>query len=240
MASYMNLGKTLIQAAPNIAPTLLADGMRRLLDMAIDGYQAVPGAKAHAAALLNKHRDVDKAINALVTQHLAMASAQGFLTNVGGVITLAVSLPANAAGLAFVQTRMVAAIAHLRGHDVDDPRVRTAIAMCLLGRDMVDDLVRAQQLPSTPLGVATAPVSDPELDRQVDEKVMSQLLAVVGSKRVALLTLKRVPLIGGGIGAATDSIMTWGIAQFAKESFVSRRRHIEQAKDETEDSDVEE
>ena len=42
---------------------------------------------------------------------------------------------------------MVAGIAHLRGYDLDDPRVRNAILACLLGEDAVKSLVKKRKLP---------------------------------------------------------------------------------------------
>ena len=94
-----------------------------------------------------------------------LASAQGFVTNIGGVATLPVAIPANIAGVAIVQMRMVAAIAHLRGYDLNDNRVRTALVMCLLGGEQVANRIAAGQLPTSPMAVATAPMFDPELDR---------------------------------------------------------------------------
>lgn len=223
MPTYREIGKTLIAAAPAIAPSMAAGALRKLMDIAIDGYSKVPGAKAHAAIQLEKQGDVEKAIDALISQHVAMAGAQGFVTNLGGVATMAVSLPANVAGLAVVQSRMVAAIAHLRGYDVADPRVRSAIAMCLLGESNANDLVAHGHLPSTPLAVATAPVPDPHLDQTVAEKVMSQLMGAIGGKRLAVLAVKRVPLVGGGVGAVADGWSSFEIARFARKTFVSRR-----------------
>ena len=223
MPTYLDIGKTLIAAAPAIAPSMAAGGLRKLMDIAIDGYSMVPGAKAHAAIQLEKQGNVEKAIDALVAQHVAMAGAQGFVTNLGGVATMAVSLPANVAGLAVVQSRMVAAIAHLRGYDVADPRVRSAIAMCLLGESAANDLVANGHLPSTPLAIATAPVPDPRLDQTVAEKVMSQLMGAIGGKRLAVLAVKRVPLVGGGVGAVADGWSSFEIARYARKTFVSRR-----------------
>ena len=45
---------------------------------------------------------------------------------------------------------MIAGIAHLRGYDLADPRVRNAVLVCLLGEESVRDLVRAQKLPAPP------------------------------------------------------------------------------------------
>ena len=61
---------------------------------------------------------------------------------------MAVTIPANVSGLALVQCRMIAGIAHLRGYDLDDPRVRNAILACILGEDEVRDLVRTSSFPS--------------------------------------------------------------------------------------------
>ena len=40
---------------------------------------------------------------------------------------MALTIPTNITGLALIQCRMIAGIAHLRGYDLDDPRVRNAI-----------------------------------------------------------------------------------------------------------------
>ena len=95
------------------------------------------------------------------------AGAQGFVTNIGGLVTAAVTIPANITGLALIEARMIAGIAHLRGYDLDDPRVRNAILVCMLGEDEVDDLVRRKKLPAPPMALATAPTHDPDLDRIV-------------------------------------------------------------------------
>lgn len=198
--------------------------LRKALDLAIDGVSKVPGAKQTAAAALQKSGSVDQAVEAVVKQHVAMAGAQGFLTNLGGIATLAVSIPANVSGVTVVQCRMVAAIAHLRGYDIEDPRVRTAILMCLLGEANVKEAINAQELPSSALAVATAPVHDPALDNTISEKVLAHLMGQVGGKRMGLLAGKKIPGVGGGIGAATDGWSTWSTGSFAKAQFVNRRR----------------
>ena len=68
---------------------------------------------------------------------------------------------------------MIAGIAHLRGYDLVDPRVRNAILVCMLGEDEVDNLVRRKKLPAPPMALATAPTHDPDLDRIVSAQVAS-------------------------------------------------------------------
>ena len=73
------------------------------------------------------------------------------------------------------------------------------------------------------MAVATAPVFDPELDRRVAEEVVADLLTRVGGKNLALVVTKRVPLLGGGIGAVMDGIATHQIGKYAKGELVARR-----------------
>ena len=224
MALARDIGKSILAQAPNIAPGASTMALRKALDVAIDGVARIPGAKLTAANALQKSGSAELAIDAVIKQHVAMAGAQGFVTNLGGLATLAVSIPANVSGVTVVQCRMVAAIAHLRGYDVEDPRVRSAIMMCLLGESNVKDAISKQDLPSSALAVATAPVHDPALDNAISERVLAHVMSQVGGKRMGLLASKRIPGVGGGVGAATDGWSTWSTGSYAKAQFINRRR----------------
>jgi uncharacterized protein (DUF697 family) len=198
--------------------------LRRVLELAIDGYGKLPGAKASAARQLQRSGgSVDAAIESLIDFHVRLASAQGFVTNLGGVVALPVAVPANLTGVAVVQVRMIAAIAHLRGYDLNDNRVRTALVMCLLGGEQVVKLIKEGKLPTSPMAVATAPVFDPDLDARVAEEVLSDLAGRIGGKNLALMLTKRVPLVGGGIGAVVDGVATHQIGKYAKSELLRRR-----------------
>lgn len=222
MANARDVGRALTKGT---IPTGAAGGaLRRVLEIAIDGVSKLPSAKSVAARQLQHHGDVEAAITALVAQHIRLASAQGFVTNVGGLVSQVVTVPANLAGVAVVQIRLVAAIAHLRGYDVNDPRVRTGLMMCLLGGEEVERRVKSAELPTVPIAVATAPVFDPTLDALVADTVLSDLLAKVGGKRMALVVSRRVPLLGGGVGAVMDGLTTRAVGRYASEQFAPRRR----------------
>ena len=152
-----------------------------------------------------------------------MAGAQGFVSNLGGVVTLAVTIPANISGVAIVQARMVAAIAHLRGYDLDDQRVRTAILATLMGQREVDSLIHEEKLPTTPMGIATAPVGDADLEKVVARNLVNVLMGQVAGKKLPVFVSKRVPVLGGGVGATTDGFTTWSVARYARKQFRTRR-----------------
>src|SRR3954452_2061188 len=116
------------QLAPRIgelAPGLTTSFVREALHRAIVGVGPLPPAARAADAQLEEQKgDVDRAVHEVIENHVRYAAAQGFVTNLGGVVTMAVTVPTNITGLALIQCRMVAGIAHLRCYDLDDPRVR--------------------------------------------------------------------------------------------------------------------
>lgn len=211
--------KTLVQRAPEVAGGVL----RAILEFAIDGNATIPGAKVSASRSLQSRSEHEAAVDWLLAQHVGLAGAQGLLTNIGGLITLPVALPANLAGLAVVQMRMIAAIAHLRGYNVDDRRVRVALTLLMLGEDEVRKQIAAGKLPSTPMVIATAPVFDPNLDRAISERVFGDLGVKMAGKHVVVQVAKRIPLVGGGVGAAADGYLTYALGQYARREFVRRR-----------------
>ena len=227
MPSAKDVGRAVarrLQPVTTTGPQAAGTMLRRIVEVAIDGTGRFPSARATAARHLQKHGgSVDAAIESLIDSHVRLGTAQGFVTNLGGIAVAAVAIPANLAGVAVVQVRMIAAIAHLRGYDIDDRRVRTAVVMCLLGGEQIGRRVASGKLPTTPLAVATAPVFDPVLDARVSEAVVGGLLARVGGKHLPLLITRRIPLLGGGVGAVVDGLATYQLGQFAKGELVRRR-----------------
>lgn len=220
MATGDNDGRALARRAPEVAGGVL----RQLLETAINGAGLVPGAKATAAGHLVRRNGVEEAIDSLIRNHVALAAGQGVATNIGGLVTLAVTLPANIAGVAVLQIRLVAAIAHLRGYDIDARSVRTALVLCLLGNEGTRRLMDADVVPAPPLTIATAPVFDASLDKVISERVFAELAARIGGRHAAVLVARRIPLIGGGVGGAMDALSTLAVGNYAREQFVTRRR----------------
>lgn len=159
----------------------------------------------------------------MIENHVRYAGAQGFITNIGGIATATVTIPANISGLAIIQARMVAGIAHLRGYDLADPRVRNAVLVTLLGEETIEAKLKKRTLPAPPMAIATAPAHDPGLDERVSSEVASELIARVAGKRLAATVSRRVPVVGGVVGAGTDGFVTWKVGRYADREFLRRR-----------------
>lgn len=217
-----DVGTAITMFSGRVGPTA-GGALLRLVDAAIDGVYTLPGAKTSAGRALQRKRDAEEAIDALVMSHIAMAGAQGFVTNVGGLLVTVLTAPANITGVVVVQARLAACIAHLRGYDIDDRRVRTAVLMCLLPEDELKRQIEKGHLPTSPLAVATAPMIDEELEIKVAERIVGDVLTNVGGKRLTSLVARKIPLIGGGVGALYDGYGTHQVGQCAKNQLLRRR-----------------
>lgn len=211
-------------AGAKLAPSVASGYVRVVLDRAIDGFGPLRSAAASAdTKLVDAGGDVEKAIAALLRMHTSLAGVQGFVTNLGGLTTAALAVPANVAGVTVVQCHLVAGIAHLRGYDLEDPRVRNAILACMLGEDAVADLVKAHRLPSSPMALATSPVHDPVLDATLSKEVTAELVGRTAGRRAVTLIGRRVPFLGGAVGGSSDAYATWQIGAYAARELRERR-----------------
>lgn len=216
-------GRQLAPKITQLAPGLTTTFVREALHRAIAGVGPLPPAAQAADAQLKEqkgHRE--RAVHEVIENHVRYAGAQGFVTNLGGIVTMAVTIPANVSGLALIQCRMIAGIAHLRGYDLDDPRVRNAILTCLLGEDTVNSMIKQRKLPAPPMALATAPVNDPDLDRILSAEVASELITKVAGKRLAITVGRRVPIVGGVVGLSADAYSTWRIGRYADRELLPR------------------
>jgi uncharacterized protein (DUF697 family) len=214
-----------MSAGARLAPSVASGYVRVVLDRAIDGFGPLRSAAASAdTKLVDAGGDVEKAISSLLRMHTSLAGVQGFVTNLGGLTTAALAVPANVAGVTVVQCHLVAGIAHLRGYDLDDARVRNAILACMLGEDAVHDLVKSHRLPSSPMALATSPVHDPVLDETLSKEVTSELIGRTAGRRAVTLIGRRVPFLGGAVGGSSDAYATWQIGAYAPRALRAPRR----------------
>ncbi len=219
-----------VEAARQIAPrvTTLAPGLtsafvREALHRAIVGAGPLPpAAEAAEAQLREQHGNVDKAIHEVIENHVRYAGVSGFVTNLGGLVTATLVAPASITGLALVQCRMIAGIAHLRGYDLEDPRVRNAILATVLGEETVKKMVKKLQLPAPPMALATAPQHDPSVDTLITSTVAADLIGQVLGKRLVSTVGKKVPVVGGIVGAGADAYTTWKVGRYADREFLPR------------------
>jgi len=188
-------------------------------ERAINGIPGVDGVEDLAQSYSAQCRCADNAIDSLISWQIAKASTAGFITGIGGVLTLPLTIPTNLAGVLYIQIRMIGAIAHLRGYDVRSDQVRTLVFACLAGSaafDILKDLginIGAQLTRQMIFRIPGLVL------KRINRAVGFRLVTKAGARGVVNL-VKIVPLVGGVVGGALDAAATKVIGQTAKQVFV--------------------
>jgi len=78
--------------------------------------------------------DREQSIGDLIRAHTRYAAMVGFMTGCGGILSAPIAAPLNLSSVIVIQVRMIAAIAHLRGYALTDPKVKTLVFICLTDR----------------------------------------------------------------------------------------------------------
>lgn len=193
--------------------------VEQIIRVAIHGAGPVKGAVVVAEEhLVGSPDDREKAVRRLVATHVRLAAVSGFVTGLGGVITLPLTIPVAVTGLYILGARTSAGIAHLRGYDVESEEVRSAILVSLLGSGGTEVLKRT----GVEIGKKTTAAAFQRVPGriliEINKKIGYRLLTKAGEKGVINLA-KLVPLIGAPVGAAFDGVGCRTIASYALKIF---------------------
>nr|WP_218886517.1 EcsC family protein [Kineococcus aurantiacus] len=199
-----------------------ADLVQRLLAVGIDGLGPFDGAAEVARAAREAHPTTESAVHAVVRQHSRLIAGNGFVTGLGGLLTLPVALPANVFAFHVLAVRAVAAVAELRGHDTSRPEVRSTVLLTLVGADATD-VLKSAGLPTGGrlTGLLTSRVPRPVL-MLVNKGVGFRIIARFGTQGLLRLPQRALPVVGGVVGAGVDTVMFRRIAKAAEHALPPR------------------
>lgn len=191
-----------------------------LSDHAIDGVRPLSSAQDLATEYLRdqSYRTHRHRIDALINWETTKNFTSGFVTGLGGLLTLPFALPAGFAASWVLQARMAAAIARIYGHDLRSERIRTLIVATLVG-DSIAEIATASGI-RVGSGIAKA-VADRVSRRgfiEFSRRVGSRLLRMAGQKSSVNL-MKGVPLIGGIAGGTIDAVGCRIVGKHARKLF---------------------
>ncbi len=198
--------------------------VKMLVDTGLEGRGPLdPAREVAAAALARADGDAEKAIGALARSTTVKGGIGGFVTGVGGFITMPVSLPLNVAEFYLQAVRMVGSIATLRGYDISEPRVRTAILLTLVGSDTDEVLKKAGMATAGSRVTSYALKGLPPAALMVVNKAVGFRLMRGVSEKVLSRFGRGIPLAGGLVGGGIDGFMMKKIADQAMKEFPRSR-----------------
>jgi uncharacterized protein (DUF697 family) len=194
--------------------------LRQIGAFGIDGCMILSSAKQ----LANEYRhdiayDDDEArIKSLIRWECSKTFAEGFVTGLGGLLTLPVAIPASLGASWIIQARLAATIAELYGHDCKEDRVRTLATLCLLGDGIKEVLKGVGIQVGNKLGGQLLKQIPGKIFIEINKKVGFRLITKAGEKGV-INVIKLVPIIGGFVGGTIDLAATRTVGRVAKELF---------------------
>ncbi len=191
------------------------DLFRGLYDRVNRGLPVLGSPAEMAERLLEETGTPAAASDAALSLATVLGGGTGFLFGLPGFLLTPVTLPANVVGAAGVQLHLAATIAALAGHDPADPAIRDACIACLekkVGRP-------GRNHPEDALAIRTG------------IKLLERLLRLAGesaargagwaARRLFLRQLgRRIPGVGGIIGAGSDGLMTRHVGRCAQARFL--------------------
>lgn len=197
----------------------------KLYDQSVQGIARVsPPIEELAHDYLAKSNDVDAAAKKFIHYQVAKCTTSGFVTGLGGIITLPVAIPANVGSVMYVQMRMIACLAHMGGYDTRSDQVQTLVYACLAGISIDQILKHAGIQFGTKFTMAMVRKIPGTVLTRINQKVGFRFLTKFGSKGVINIG-KAVPFVGGVIGGGFDFAETKIIANRAYKMFIQGDFH---------------
>ncbi len=188
-------------------------------DKAVNGVPGLDSAKEMGEDYISGTGSLHDKVNSLIRWQILKAGTSGFITGLGGILTMPATIPANIVSVIYIQIRMIAAIAYMGGHDLKDDRVRTLVYACLVGNPAKDILKDIGIVVGTKLTTQAIKNIQGKTIVAINQKVGFRLLTKFGQTGAVNLG-KAVPIVGGLIGGTVDSTTTNIIGNVARDTFI--------------------
>lgn len=199
---------------------MMVSVLEEVYDKALGGIPKVSSSvDEFADDYLSKADSPQQAAKDLINYQIAKCATSGFVTGLGGLITLPVAIPANVGSVLYVQLRMVAAIAKIGGYDIRSDQVQTMAFACLTGSTIADVLKDAGIKFGQKGFQAVINKIPGKVLIAINRKVGFRLITKAGEKGVVNL-IKLVPVAGGVVNGAIDASTTKIIAKNAYSLFI--------------------
>lgn len=186
---------------------LIAKTLDWAYSKALGGLAGVDSAYDLGDNFLKQGGSLEQQVDSLIKWQVAKAATSGFVTGLGGIAVMPLTVPANIASVIYIQIRMITAIAYMGGHDVQDDKVKSLVYISMAGngaKELLKDVsVKAGE----------------KLLTKIVEKVSVKLAGKMGEKGAVSLG-KAVPVVGGIVGGSFDAVTTRVVGKVAKKIFI--------------------
>jgi len=199
---------------------LIQQSLDWVLEAGINGFGVLPSARKVAQDHFHEGKSSDEIINSIIKWRTAYGIGTGFVTGVGGIAAMPIAIPAGLVASYALGANTAAAVAHVRGYDINTDQVRTLILLCLIGESAETILKN--------IGIAVGTKVSKNLLQQISGKVLIEINKKVGFRLITkagekgvINIAKMVPLAGGIVGATFDGAYVNKCGRFAEQIFTA-------------------
>ena len=181
----------------------------------------ISSAKDLANSYINdkSYKNNDERAISLINWETSKNFASGFVTGLGGLITLPVTLPSSLVAAWIIQARLCAAIAFIYGYDLDDDKVKILILISILGDAGKEILKDVGIKVGKEITVQLIKNLTPKIIKEVSKQIGFRLLTRAGQKSLITNLGKGVPIVGGFIGGSIDAVACQTVGRTAQVIF---------------------
>lgn len=197
---------------------LIQSTLQWIADAGINGLGVLQSAQQVAEDHLRQAASVEAAIDSIIAWRTTYAVGTGFISGLGGIAAMPITIPAGLAASYALGANTAAAIAYLRGYDIHSEQVRTLVLLCLIGEAGEEILKNAGIAIGTKLFQKLLKQIPGKVLIEINKRVGFRLITKAGEKGVVNL-MKMVPLVGGVVGGTFDGLFVNSCGKTAKRVF---------------------
>lgn len=151
----------------------------------------------------------------------------GFITGIGGLVTLPWALPSSLVASWVLQARLVAAIAKLGGHDLEDPRIRKLVVWALFG-DAVKEVLKDSGVHLLKRFTVSFMIRLPANVIMAVQRKLGLIFLERATRHGAAGLVKVVPVVGGVVSGFIDAAVLRRIGKTAIKWFLTQPESAEE------------
>lgn len=172
-----------------------------------------------------RYVDDDARVKALIRSHTLLNFGTGFLTGLGGLVTLPIAIPTALTASWMIHTRLSGTIAALHGHNIDDEHVQSFILLTLLGDSGKQVLRNAGVTVANRIALRSVERVPSHVLAEINKRVGTRLITKAGERGVVNLT-KVAPVAGGLVGGGVDALYCNAVGHRAHAFFKPAKRDV--------------
>lgn len=203
----------------SLTETKIMQALDWAYDKAVNGISGLDSAQELADDYIEDGKSLVDSANSLIRWQNTKAATSGFLTGLGGLLAMPVTLPVNITTVLYVQIRMIAAIAVIGGYDVRDDKVKAIVYACLAGDAAKETLKGVGIAIGSKVAMNAVKAIPGKTIIAINKTVGFRLLTKLGETGIINLG-KAVPIVGGIVGGGFDLYMTNAVGNIARDTFV--------------------